>query len=83
MDKIDIILWIVSGGFTITFGLMVFMWNGLNHRIDKLEEKLNNGIEKLDKLLTDVDRRLCHLEGTFSSKDCCQIGDEKQFKKAE
>jgi len=69
MDKIDMILWIVGGGFC----LMLILWRNLNHRIDKLDEKK----------LTDVDRRLCRLEGAFSSKDCCMIKDEKKMKQAE
>lgn len=68
VDKIDMILWIVGGGF----GLMLVMWHSLNQRIDKLDEKL-----------TDVDRRLCRLEGAFSSKDCCIIKEERHQRKAE
>ncbi len=54
MDKIDMILWIVGGGFS----LMLIMWHNLNHRIDKLDEKL-----------TDVDRRLCRLEVSWAVKN--------------
>lgn len=68
MDKIDMILWVLGGGF----GLMLVMWHNLNNRLDKLDEKL-----------TDVDRRLCRLEGAFSSKNCCMIKEERSLKKAE
>lgn len=68
MEKLDIILWVLSGGFTITFGLLVIM---------------NKKIEKLDEKLTDVDRRLCRLEGAFASKDCCMIKDSRLRDKAE
>jgi len=40
-------------------------------------------IEKLDEKVTDIDRRLCRLEGAFSAKDCCRLSDERQIKKAE
>jgi len=72
MEKVDIILWIIGAGFAINFGLMQFMWNGLSFKIDKLDEKL-----------TDVDRRLCRLEGAFASKDCCMIKDDKHSRKVE
>jgi hypothetical protein len=66
MEKIDLVLYLIGGGFS----LMLVMWHSLNSRIDKLDEKL-----------TDVDRRLCRLEGAFSSKDCCMIKDDRQINK--
>lgn len=79
MDKLDIILWVMGGGFTFMFGLMMTMWSSLNGRMDRIEQKL----EKLDEKVTDIDRRLCRLEGAFSSKDCCMIKDSSQMRKAE
>lgn len=90
MEKLDIILWVMSGGF----GLMLVMWHSLNQkidgvnnslskRIDDVNNSLSTRIEKLDEKLTDVDRRLCRLEGAFASKDCCMIKDERHLKKAE
>lgn len=55
----------------------------LNNKIDKIEEKLSIKIDKLDEKLTDIDRRLCRLEGAFASKDCCMIKDSSQMKKVE
>ncbi len=55
----------------------------LSHKIDKLDEKLSQKIDKLDEKLTDVDRRLCRLEGAFASKDCCMIKEDRQIRKAE
>ncbi len=78
MEKIDLILWIISGGFAITFGLMLVMWKDLNNRTDKLEVKM----EKFDEKLTDIDRRLCRLEGAFASKDCCMIKEDRHKKAA-
>jgi hypothetical protein len=90
MEKIDLILFVISGGFAINFGLMLVMWNSLSKRIDGTDSKidnvdfrLSNKIDKLDEKLTDVDRRLCRLEGAFSSKDCCMIKDDKNIRKAE
>jgi len=65
MEKIDIILWILGGGF----GLMVLMWLQIDKRFDKIEEKI-----------TDIDRRLCRLEGAFSAKECCAIKHNNESK---
>ncbi len=54
-----------------------------NSRLDKKFEKIESQINKLDEKLTDVDRRLCRLEGAFASKDCCMIKDDRQSRKAE
>lgn len=83
MEKVDILLWIVGSGFGLTFGLLLVIWNSINQRIDNTERSLSNRIDKLDEKVTDVDRRLCRLEGAFSSKDCCMIKDERQLRKAE
>lgn len=79
MEKIDILLWIVGIGFTFNFSLMLVIWGSLNAKIDRVE----NRIDKLDEKVTDIDRRLCRLEGAFASKDCCMIKDSSQIEKAE
>ena len=66
MEKIDILLWIVGGGFSLNFGLMLLMWQSIG---------------KLDEKLTDVDRRLCRMEGAFSMKECCRLSPD-EVKKA-
>lgn len=54
MENTNIILWAICGGFSIQFALMRLIWG----KIDKLDEKL-----------TDVDRRLCRVEGAMSAKN--------------
>lgn len=72
MEKIDIVLWAMAGGFSIIFGLLLVVWTTLWKAIGKLDEKV-----------TDIDRRLCRLEGAFSAKDCCMLTTNREFKKAE
>lgn len=55
----------------------------LEIKLEKKIDNLENKIEKTQESLTDIDRRLCRLEGAFSSKDCCMIKDSSQIKKAE
>lgn len=51
-------------------------------KIDKRFDKVDERFDKLEEKVTDIDRRLCRLEGAFASKDCCMIKDERQIKKA-
>ncbi len=55
------------------------MWHSLGSRFDRVDQR----IDKLDEKVTDIDRRLCRLEGAFSSKDCCMIKEDKPVKKVE
>ena len=68
MDKLDIILWFMGSGFSITFMFLMVIWNSLS---------------KLDEKVTDIDRRLCRLEGAFAAKDCCMIKEDSRLRKAE
>ena len=52
-------------------------------RMDELDHRLSHKIDKLDEKVTDVDRRLCRLEGAFASKDCCMIKDDRRLPKAD
>ncbi len=72
MEKIDIILWAIGGGFLIVFGSLKMMWNEMTSRFDKLDEKV-----------TDIDRRLCRLEGAFTSKEFCVLKNDRQSQRAE
>jgi hypothetical protein len=72
MEKIDILLWAVGGGFLITFGIMKIMWSAMNKGFDKVDQrfdKVDQRFDKVEEKITDIDRRLCRLEGAFSSKD--------------
>jgi iron-sulfur cluster repair protein YtfE (RIC family) len=55
----------------------------MESRIDSRHTNLENKIDKMQDTITDIDRRLCRLEGAFASKDCCMIKDSSQMKKAE
>lgn len=90
MEKIDILLWVVGGGFTLSFALMSFMWSSINGRVDRVETRINDvekslttRIDKLDEKLTDVDRRLCRIEGSLAARDYCVLKEDHRHKKAE
>lgn len=94
MENLNTFFWIMSAGFGILFGLMAIIWNSINSRFDRMDDKFSNKIDsldirlshkidKLDEKLTDVNRRLWGLEGTLASKDCCMIKDDRNMAKAE
>jgi len=45
--------------------------------------RLGGRMDKMQETLTDVDRRLCRLEGSFQAKECCLLKSDSQHKAAE
>lgn len=72
-ERFDMLMWAIGGGFAGTWAILFYSLK----QIGKLDERLTGQIAKLDEKLTDVDRRLCRLEGAFASKDCCMIKDHR------
>lgn len=68
MTSIDILLAVMIGGFGLQLSLLLIVWNCLS---------------KLDDKVTDIDRRLCRIEGAMAAKDCCMLKDERHMRKAE
>lgn len=54
-----------------------------NSRLDKKFDKIEKQLENLTEDLKDVDRRLCRIEGSMASKDCCMLKDDRHMRKAE
>lgn len=75
MEKIDIVLWVMGGGFT----LMLVMWGSLNKRMDKIDSR----IEKLDEKVTDIDRRVCRIEGMMTKQEGCAIRASNDIREAQ
>lgn len=63
MDSTNILMWMMGG----QAALILFIWNRIEIRFTLLQETV-----------TDIDRRLCRLEGAFASKDFrCRVIQEK------
>lgn len=75
MEKIDIVLWVIAGGFAVTFSLMKIMFSKI--------EKLSDKIDKVDEKVNNVDKRLFGVEAILQMKECCMLKNENQSRKAE
>lgn len=90
MDKIDILLWTVGGGFTVMFGLLITMWHHFNQRFDKVDkrfekidnkfEKVDQRFEKLEEKVNNLDCRLSRIEGVITAKECCILSAHHHHK---
>jgi hypothetical protein len=60
-----------------------FGYSRLCKKVDDVEKKLGTRIDKLQETVTDIDRRLCRLEGAFQAKECCLLKSDSQHKAVE
>lgn len=68
----------------ITMGVMLwFFYSRLEKKIELFDAKLTAQINKIDEKLTDVDRRVCRIEGSLNSKECCMLSDSRAKQRAE
>lgn len=68
MTNIDILTTVMISGFGLQLSLLLIVWKGQC---------------KLDDKVTDIDRRLCRIEGAMAAKDCCMLKDERKLRKVE
>jgi hypothetical protein len=74
----------------IIFAGMGFFYNRLDAKIDKFDKKIDDSVETLNKridhlsdCLSDVDRRLCRIEGSLQVHGHCLFNQQKPDRKAE
>lgn len=68
MDKIDLILWVMSGGFAISFAMILVLYKE---------------IKEMKRDIHELDKRLYGIETMLHMKDCCILKSEQHIKKAE
>lgn len=61
-NHIQTLTWAMGLGFAALGSITLYLHSKTCQRIDKLDGKL-----------TDIDRRLCRIEGAMSNKDCCML----------
>lgn len=79
MEKIDILLWIVAGGFTVTFSMMKMMWNDINRRFEKVDQRF----DKMENRIQNLENDMIEVKTILRMKEYCMIQDERHIKKAE
>lgn len=79
MEKIDIIMWTIGGGFAATLGGFFYIAN----EIGKLRIEISDQMKDLRRDVQDIDRRLSRMEGMMINKDCCMISDSRKMDKAQ
>jgi hypothetical protein len=98
MDEIVKLTQSIDIGTLIVMGVMLwFMYGRIDRRFDAMNRDMNQRFEqvehrfvqmeqtlgKVQETVTDMDRRLCRLEGAFQSKDCCYLKSDSQQKTAQ
>ena len=57
-------------------GIVTFLYTVMRN----FKSDMNMKFDKMDEKLTDIDRRLCRLEGAFSARECCMLNNERNDK---
>lgn len=68
MEKIDILLWVMGGGFAIIFTILMIIYKELKENRKDTHE---------------IDKRLYGIETVLHMKDCCVLKQDQNLKKAE
>lgn len=58
--------------------------DGMEKRMDNLDKRMDRLEDKVDHLTTrvdDVDRRVCRIEGTLTSQNCCVLNNGSNKKR--
>ena len=86
MEKLDILLWIMGGGFA----LMIIMWNNITNCIREVKNDLSKRmdtqgekIEEINSKVSELDKRLYGIETVLHMKECCVLQQDQRMKKAE
>lgn len=61
--QLNILLCVLVVGLIVQFYFTLLMWYSVNIRLNKLQKTF----DKIDKEITDSNRRICHIQGVFSS----------------
>lgn len=71
MTEIEMLMICIGAGFSGTWMMMFYMLNRIDKRLDCLEKRI-----------TDLDQRVCRIEGAMLNKECCMLAHDHK-KKAE
>lgn len=69
MEKIDIVLLAIGGGFALSFAAMRMMWSDINKRMDDRFAKVDQQFEKVDQQFEKVDQKFEKVDQRFDKVD--------------
>lgn len=78
MSEYQMLMAIMIGGFGFMGSISLIIWR----RLEKIEDRINDRIDKLAEKVEDVDRRLCRIEGSLASSGHCLFNQAKPEQKA-
>jgi hypothetical protein len=76
MDQLELLTYTIGGGFAGTWMMMFYVAKTLKGDI----ASINARIDKLEEKLTDIDRRVCRIEGSLMNKECCMLKHDHKEK---
>jgi hypothetical protein len=86
MNDIHILMFMVGGGFV----LLGIVWVHMNSKFETMQSTIDanfksvrSEIKSLDEKVTDIDRRLCRIEGSLATQGHCLFNQNIKEKKAE
>lgn len=76
IEAITILTWAIGLGLPGVAGLMVYLVRDLKQdlkssisRLDTRIDRLETRLDKLQETMTDMDRRICRIEGALGTKE--------------
>lgn len=91
MDEVLKIVQKIDIANLIAMGMMLWvMYGRIEKQLERLESRSDSKflrieceLIKIQSTMTDIDRRLCRLEGAFQAKDCCLLKSDSSQKVAQ
>ena len=81
----EIAMWIsshlgdVASTVTILAGVIAtarWVIHSLRKEFDMKFDKMDRQIQKMQESITDIDRRVCRIEGALQNRECCLLKDD-------
>jgi len=74
-DRLDILVWVMGGGFTIMLTLMLLLYREI--------KDVGWQVRETNTRVSEIDKRLYGIETVLHMKDCCMLKADQNIKKAE
>ena len=89
-NTINLLTWVIGGGFTLIFALLLILYREirevdekLSKSISEFSQKTSESISELSQKTSDIDKRLYGIETVLHMKDCCILKADQKIEKAQ